>query len=158
MVRDLNTHHATSALHLFKLKGEGMPSQVSDILVPTKELRSTVPIVRDAEAINATVTMYTTDNDPEKDFYLSGYQIQLVQFTTLLFGFANIRVRIDGAIRQICTLTNPTGTVGHLGGQHSEIGMPITPPIKIDKNTTITLESSGDANTIVDATIFGFYE
>lgn len=111
-------------------------------------------IVRDGQASDATsATIYTTENAKDKDFYVSAVQLNVTGDVTSTATLSSVTATIDGTARRIFSFFYTGGTNRSI---QNSISFPF--PIKIDKNTAITVtNNTATANIDAVGTIYGFY-
>jgi hypothetical protein len=135
---------------IFDLKGESTDI-IADWLQPVVIVQRHANIVRQGVNTNfSSATVMTTASD--KDTYLTGASLSFVKDITATTTAVSLRVYIEGVQRRIIELSTLTLTVER--GQTS-ISFPI--PIKIDRNTNITIDSlTNVANFSINAQIIGY--
>jgi len=133
---------------IFNIKSGENTDQVAEFIQPTKEILRKANIVRSASAAS---TIWTTPSD--KDFYLTGLNV-CSSHAALDTGTAvSITLFVDGVSRSIVQLTGINGA----NPAEQSISHDFTHPVKVDRNTAITLNQAG-AFTAVRAVIIGYTE
>lgn len=135
---------------IFDLKGENT-NLVSDIIQPTVEIKRICNICRAGGGTNTTPnTIYTTPAD--KDFYLTAAQISFSKDAGNTTNQVALNVTIEGVSRQFLILACTSSVQ-----QNDSIAQNFPNPVKIDRNTSITLTSTNVTAVIrLDATIQGY--
>jgi len=135
---------------LFDFKGESTDF-VSDIIMPVVEIKRICNILKFNSAVNATTaTIYTTPSD--KDFYLVAAQLSVIKDATSTSGGTSIFVIIEGVSVRLLSIATLT-----LTAQYSNIANNFPVPIKIDRNTIITVvNSTNNANISGYGSIQGY--
>jgi len=134
-----------------------VPNQLADKVVPVMEvnpkLLRRVKIVKNVQAANATsATVFTTPTD--RDFYLTGYCLSVIKDATSTSTGTSLRSTIDGAAVRIAEIIGLSLTV-----QNQTITGSCTPPIKIDRGVTITVNNTTNvANVSSSAEIHGYID
>ena len=118
--------------------------------VNPKDLRR-INIVRYANAVNSgSGTIYTTPTD--KDFYLCYANLGIIKDATSTSTEESLRIVIDGATQRLMTIPSIT-----LTAQSQNVFISLNNPIKIDRNTAITINgSSATANITLNGSIAGY--
>ncbi len=135
---------------IFDLKGEST-SFVMDYIQPVINISPRCNICKGASAINATSAgIYTTPSD--KDFYLASALLSVIKDVTSTSTLTSILAFIDGVQQSILRI----GGIS-LTPQSDVVALSFNIPIKIDRNTAITVSNSTNvANVTAQATIQGF--
>jgi len=134
---------------------EGFPQDLDLKIVPTMDMtpdfHRICDVVKNATAINATSgTIYTTPAD--QDFYLTGATLSVIKDVTATSLNSSVKVTINGEVRSLLRISSLTTTV-----QSECMTMDYPTPIKIDRNTNITVENgTNNANISSNGTIVGF--
>jgi hypothetical protein len=152
MVKHYNVDISKDAQRIFNFKGaDTIPPDIGNIFVPVIPVTRVCNIIRTTTATNATTgTIYTTPTD--KDFYLVGLVISLIKDVTSTATNIQIRVTIDGVVQTIMNISTLTLTVDT---RQSTLGLPF--PIKVDRNTNITINTnSATANITASGGIVGY--
>jgi hypothetical protein len=149
-------HYNTAILKnlsdFWRLKGDALPSELNDTIVPVFDVRPPANIIRTASAVNtgAAQTLYTTPTD--QDFFLTNALIGVIKDVTATSTNSQLKVTIDGVARTILNIPGLTLTV-----QNQSVPMAYPNPIKVDRGTNITLENStGVGNVTSTAAVVGF--
>lgn len=149
-------HYNTAILKnlsdFWRLKGDALPSELDETIVPVFDVRPPATLCRSQTASNtgAAQTIYTTPTD--QDFFLTSASLSLIKDATATSTGTNIRVTIEGVARIILAITSIT-----LTAQQAQMQQSFPFPIKVDRGTNITIEhSAGTANVLGVATIQGF--
>lgn len=135
-----------------------IPKGISETIIPTIEINPkllrNVTIVRTASLVNGTAaTIYTTPID--QDFYLTYAQVSL------------IKNAINTGVQTYLSCTpfgEAAATLLRIAGltttaQTSIIAIPFIPPIRLARNTTITINNdTGDGAISAGACIAGFID
>ena len=134
-----------------------IPSELAEKVVPVMEvnpkLLKELNIIKNTEAFNTTsATIYTTPSD--KDFYLTGYALSVTKDAGSTSQKSWISCTINGATTIIVRIETINGQIDSGNLSHTFLY-----PIKIDKNTTITVNNSTAVASIqANATIYGYEE
>jgi len=118
---------------IFDLKGESTDF-VSEIIQPVIKIFSPCNIVRNgASTASGSLSVYTTPQD--KDFYLTcaSFGISKDAVSDISSGGKGLNAFIEGVSRSIIILPVLT-----LTAEHDQITINFQPPIKIDRNTSIS--------------------
>lgn len=110
-------------------------------------------VCRYADASNSTaVTVYTTPVD--KDFYLSSVVLSVVKDATATSVRSAVVVRVDGTDQRVISIPGFSTTA-----QNQTVSITLSPPIKVDRNTVVSLTNSTNvANVTASACIQGYTE
>ena len=101
-------------------------------------------------------TIYTTENDPSKEFYLQGFWISARCPVSVDPGTSELTATIDGVAQTLGRIEFVTTfAVAEGQGQQDSCAISFSVPLKIDKNTAITITQN---STSGKAYIYGFYE
>lgn len=155
MVKHNNPTISEDAARLFNTKtGDMLGSEVNPIIQPTIELlrKSNIQANITLTSSSASSGIYTTPAD--KDFYLTSCDLSFIKDAAcdINSGAFFIRIYVDGTPRYIgiARLT--------LTAQHSVLSHDFQVPIKIDRNTTLTLIAGTftAGSCISNATIIGY--
>lgn len=136
---------------------DSVPNQIADKVVPVMEvnpkLLRKIDIVKEAVATNQTSsTIYTTPGD--RDFYITNAAISTIKDATSTSTVSAIRAYVNGV--QIAIFRLPSFT---LTAQNMSIMHDFKFPIKIDRNTAITVtNSTAVANITSYGLIFGYID
>lgn len=133
---------------------DSIPDYVRQDIQPTVEVDKPFSnILRRASCINTTTaTIYTTPTD--KDFYLTGANISLTKDVSATSTSSAINVTIDGVTQVLTEIKGISLTV-----QSDCMSVSLTHPIKVDRNTAITLtNATGTANVSSVACIQGYID
>jgi len=135
---------------IFKLKGEST-SEVADMIVPVVIVEPVINIIKQNTVTNATTaTVYTTPAD--KDFYLVAIQMTTIKDVTSTNTYTYVAGVISGVGMTFFQLPCFTLTVQTLQAQ---LSLPL--PIKLDRNTTVTVnQETNVANSKTNAVIYGY--
>lgn len=152
-MRHYNTAISRGLQNTLNLKGESLPDEVDDIIVPTINASPSVDVVAYAQNSNATsTTIMTTAAD--RDFYLCAIMLSHANDSGALTTHAGVTAIIDGTT-QLLIHTTLSGTINYTG---NPVYMPLPTPIKIDRNTIIAIvHTNATAVTRTTATIYGYY-
>lgn len=153
MTRHYNPSIVERATRILNSKqGDYLPDEVSGP-VATISLEPVVRIVRNtSRTTTGNSTIYTTPAD--KDFYLTGLYLSACADATNDGVLYNIQVTIDGVSQRIASLVKQTTTA--FAGN---MPMQFVKPIKVDRNTAITVGQSFTAGTsTVAAAVYGYTE
>ena len=126
-----------------------LASHIQPVLISNE--KDIINIVKN-QAISNSVSgnIYTTPED--KDFYLCGAVLGVVKDGTSTSTETSLRVMINGKTVRLIVI--PTLT---LTAERETVGINFNPAIKIDRNTTITMNnSSSTANISNSASIWGY--
>jgi hypothetical protein len=131
-----------------------IPTQLADKVVPVMEVNPKsfrrINVVKQTQNTGTTATIYTTPTD--KDFYLVGYNLSLIKDVTATSVLTRLRAVIDGATVDIAQIMGIT-----LTPQERTISNSFSVPIKLDRNTTLTVANSTNvANTNTGCSIIGY--
>lgn len=139
-MKHYNPSYAEWFARLFNLKQGDQPgNEVLPYITPTVEVQPRINILRRVSLTNATAaTIYTTPAD--KDFYLTHVTISMSKDATATVTDSNVFCIVDGVNRQILEMTSTT-----LTATTQSMVVSLEHPIKVDRNTAITLT----ANTAV---------
>lgn len=145
-----NTSISQDLNRIFDLKGENT-GEVADFIQPVKEISPRINICRSASAAGAaSATIYTTPAD--KDFYLTAAQLSLIKDAAGTSTASNLNATIDGVSQSLLLIRGIT-----LTAQNDSIAQSWAIPIKIDRNTNITVTNSAVAGvTLTSGTIQGY--
>lgn len=134
---------------------DAIPRQVIPSIQPVFELKRRVcNISKLGGATNsAATTLYTTPSD--KDFYLAGAFLSVIKDATSTSAFSSIRGTVDGQdIADIIAIAGMTLTV-----QSESTSVTFNPPLKLKRNTTVTVNNStAVANITAYGSIWGYTE
>jgi len=135
---------------IFDLKGESS-NLVSDFIQPIVDIKNTVNIIQAATLTSAlSTTLFTTPLN--KDFYLTAYHLRFIKDVTATTTLLSIQAFILGVKKIIALLPSFTLTVDTGVQTHS-----LFYPIKIDRGTAITIDSTTNvANFSASAMIQGY--
>jgi len=134
---------------------QGVPQTISNYIQPVMEVNPKLlricNLCKSASASNATgVTIYTTPTG--QDFYLVSCQLGVIKDVTSTSTNTNIQVFIDGVSISLLRIPGIT-----LTPQSEVISLAFPYPIKIDRGTAISTNSSSNvANITYVATIQGY--
>lgn len=150
-MKHYNPTIAEDLTRLFNLKSLDSVSDLGETILPTVEIKRFCNIVKAGAASNSTTsTVWTTPSD--KDFYLCAASLSTIKDVTGVSNNAKLNIIVEGATVAILSISNITLTV-----QHSNMTNTWFNPIKVDRNTAITVtNSSATANVRSDATIQGY--
>lgn len=113
-------------------------------------------IVRSATILSSaqiTQTLFTTANSDTEDFFLVGCHVSKGQNSTHTGQEVSISVVIDGNIRKIILLHGLNGLNESVAG----LSTTFPRPIRVDKNTAITLDITNNSSTArAGGGIYGF--
>jgi hypothetical protein len=132
-----------------------IPSEIAEKVVPVIEVNPNMlrrcNIARANDATNATAaTIYATPAD--KEFWLVSATLGIIKDVTSQSVATDIRVLIDGRTDRIIVIPGIS-----LTPQESIINLNLPFPIKIDKNTNITINNSNaTANIKASGCIMGY--
>lgn len=128
-----------------------MTNQVVPVIDVNPKHARVVQICKTASITNqSSATVYTTPTD--KDFYITALALGLIKDATATTIYVNIKAYVDGVNSDIITLPCITLTAQNIG-----TSLALTTPIKVDKNTAITLNSfSNNANITAYANVHGY--
>lgn len=132
-----------------------IPNELAEKIVPTFEtnpkLLRRINIVASASANNAvTGTIYTTPID--KDFFLTSIDLSMIKDVTSTSIYTDVEIKINGQTKTILYINGFTLTVQNIS---KIISFPI--PIKLDRNSTITVNNNTNvANISSYCTITGY--
>jgi len=130
----------------------GYPMKVSEAILPVVDVNPRYTnIIGAAPATNATSgTPYTTPAN--KDFYLTGFTISLIKDVTSTSTATALMAYINGvqvALGRIAGIT--------LTAQNDSLSASFPFPLKIDRNTAITITNTTNvANIAAYASIYGY--
>jgi len=147
-----NTGILKNLSDFWRLKGDELPDQLDEVVVPVFDVMPPANLIRTVSANNtgAAQTIYTVPAD--QDFYLTSATLSLIKDATSTSTGTQIKVTIDGTARNILYIASIT-----LTAQQAQMTQAYRFPIKVDRGTNITLEhSAGVANILGIATIQGF--
>ena len=135
---------------ILNLKGEST-AEVMDIITPVVPIIRTATIVRNATFTNSSGgTIWTTPAD--RDFYLTHLNFSSCKDVNAVSAYVSIKVYIDGVQRTIATISSIT-----LTAQQNTVDCDYSIPIKLDRNTTIELDTgSAVAANRHMATVIGY--
>ena len=134
---------------------EGFPTALNDKVIPVIDVNPkharVCDIVKTAVAQNATsATVYTTPTD--QDFYLVGWNLNLIKDATSTSTASGIKFTVNGAQAAHSRIASLS-----LTAQTANIVVVLDKPIKLDRNTTVTIENGTNvANITLYGTIFGY--
>lgn len=138
---------------------EGFPQVLLPNVVPVMDMtpnfhRIANIVKSNFSASTGAITIYTTQNEKEKDFYLTHVNINLTKDVTCdaASGRIALSVTIGGLAADLCSFSILT-----LTAQDKSTSIAFQKPIKIDKNTAITFAGTFTAGAMVrSASIGGF--
>jgi hypothetical protein len=135
---------------IFDLKGEST-NVIADFIQPIMNIQRFCNIVRNVSSDNATsATLYTTPSD--KDFYLVSASLSFVKDITATTTGVSLRAVVEGVQRRILELACLTLTV-----ERGQLNISLNNPIKIDRNTNISVDSiTNNANFNIRGQIIGY--
>lgn len=150
-MRHNNPSIAEDSVRIFNFKSGDSLGEINPVIQPIVQISPKINIIRSASATNATSgTIYATPTD--KDFYVIGCMISHTRDVTATSTSSEIACSIDGLSRSLIKLNTITLTVGS-----KEASMSFTHPIKIDRNTNITVtNTTNTANLTTTGVIYGF--
>lgn len=134
-----------------------IPKLLAKEIIPTIEINPILSkfcdIVRNASITNTTqATIFTTPDDPQISFFLIACSLSVIKDVLSTSTLTQIDIVVDGANRQVLNISGIT-----LTAQNSTISIVLPHPLKIDRNTSITLNNgTAIANIRADASIVGF--
>jgi len=128
---------------IFNLKtGEFLGNDIAEQIVPVIPVTPVCKIVRNVRADDAaSAVIFTTPAD--RDFYLIAIGISVIKDVLATSVFTRIQVVINGVNRQLMETPGITLTV-----QNTSRDLCLSPAIKIDRNTSITIINSTAIATI----------
>lgn len=101
-----------------------------------------------------TGTIYTTEDDPKKQFYFTGYSISSTATTTIV-GTSVLAATINGVAQTIVSLLSGGVATIDTFSSASFLSKDFFVPLPVDRNTNITLTNTNSAARV---SIYGFYE
>lgn len=137
---------------IFKTKtGAHMESEVLGVITPVVPISPNPKIIKQNTATNsASETIYTTPSD--KDFYLVACSLAVIKDASATSTASWLQVYIEGIATAILKIPSIT-----LTAQTGYMVLPLPYPIKIDKNTAITINNgTAVANVLATGIIIGF--
>jgi hypothetical protein len=150
MVKHYNPSIVQNAQRILNTKGDNLSDEVSG-LIATIPIIDVVKIVR---SFNKTTTGNSTILTPDRDFYLTGIQLNVSKDAASDSTSVAISGTIDGASRDLCRI--PMQTLSVYTTQYSR---DFSIPIKIDTNTAISVSCSFTVGTqTAVGIIYGYYE
>lgn len=122
-------------------------------IVDISPIKYKTSVSKRGEAINSTSgTIYTTPTIG--DFYLTSAQLSYIKDATSTSLTTGVRITQGGVVVQILSLNQLTLTAGY-----DSVSLSFNPPLKVDRNTSITVNNSTNvANISACATISGYIE
>jgi len=138
---------------LITKNGDHMSDDLMPNMVAVVPILPVARIVRGSGMTNSTTSsLYTTPTD--KDFYLTNAVLSVSKDTTAAAVAIDLRVLVDGA-----TLTPVRISGITLTALQATVPVSFNPPLKVDRNTSISINaSSATANIRVDGAIVGYTE
>lgn len=134
-MRHFNPSISEDASRIFNCKGEYL-EEIGDEIIPVVVVERYANIVREAEgAGTGTVTAYTTPAD--KDFFLTGFNMNYSTDAACDTTSLSVQVFIEGVSRLLIRRKKITLTAAS-----ETVVREFSKPIKIDRNTAITLVCS----------------
>lgn len=135
---------------IFDLKGEST-NIIADFIQPIVPITRIINIIRNATGTNATSTvLYTTPSD--KDFYLTNASLSLIKDATATSNISTITVVVEGVTQRIISIIGLT-----LTAQAETNYKNFNIPIKLDRNTAITItHSTNVGNVSANGIIMGY--
>jgi len=152
MVKHYNPSISESTLKLFNTKsGDHIPSDVLPFITPVMEIFPFNSKIVSATLLNsASSTIYTTPAD--KDFYLTSVTLGVTKDGTSTSTFSAVNVIVDGLTNAVISIPSLT-----LTAQTGNNSVTFFKPIKLDRNTAITItNSTATANIRSGCTIVGY--
>ena len=134
---------------------DAIPTTLATQIVPVMEVNPKLlrhcDVVKRNQAVNATsATIYTTP--ATQDFYLVSACVTLIKDATATSTFSRINAVVLGATASFCEIASLT-----LTAQSETVSMTFPRPIKIDRNTAITVTNTTNVgNVTAAACIVGF--
>lgn len=153
MAKHNNPYLSIAANRQFKaMSGDEVNSELAPI-TPTVELKRVITISKTGFASNATSgNIYTVPVD--QDFYLTTLTLSVIKDATATSTETAIWASIDSQFVRIATIATLT-----LTAQNTTIAMTFPLPLKVDRNTTITVQNgTAVANVRASGTITGYIE
>jgi len=132
-----------------------IPNILGDVVIPTMEvnpkLLRRINHSTYAAVTNATSgTIYTTPAD--KDYFLTAISLSVIKDVTSTSVLVTLRCIQDGLTKVLLAIPCITLTV-----QNQGLSLTLPYPMKIDKNTAITVTSSTNvANIVIVGTVMGY--
>jgi hypothetical protein len=141
------------ANRVFNLKSGDQMSDEIDGPVATIPIIPSCKIVRTANATNASsATIFTTPAD--RDFYLVAASLSYIKDITATSTVQSLNVIVDGVTTAVIALAGITLTPAA-----DSLSFVLPFPLKIDRNTAITITNSQNvANIRTHGVIIGYYE
>jgi len=149
-----NTAILKNLLDFFRLKGDELPSQIDEIIVPTFDVSPPVDTILNASANNAlSATILTTPTD--RDFYMVGCYLTQWKDASSTSTVSTITGFVNGVSCQFTRISSRTLLAStSLSGPF----VVFPNPIKMDRNTVIAVTNETNvANISSNGTIYGFY-
>lgn len=140
-----------------QISRDKIPNQIADKVVPVMEvnprLTRIVNVVRTSSIANSTSsTIYTTPIN--QDFYLTNASLAVIKDATATATYFRLNVVIDGATQRLLVIPSLTLTAQTLG-----LSSNLMFPLKVDRNTAITIDSDTNvANHKAQAVIVGYID
>jgi len=153
MARHNNPYLSITANRLFKaMTGDEVNSELAPI-TPTVELTRVITLSKTGFASNATSgNVYAVPAD--QDFYMTALTLSVIKDATATSTESAVWASVDGQFVRIATIATLT-----LTAQNASIALSFPLPLKVDRNSTITVQNgTAIANVRAAATIHGYIE
>jgi len=139
---------------LFKVKGESMPQEVYEEIVPVMNVERESDVIVYDQAVNSTSqTLMTTDTD--KDFYITSIILGSFQDGTATNTLASVSAVIGGKTVELVSI--PRITLIAINNSSSVVFTPRV-PIKVDRGGAIRVKNTtAVANVRSYAHVYGYY-
>lgn len=151
MTTHYNTTIAEDAARILNTKNSDTLPSTLNVLTPVIPITRYCDIVKSTAVTNATTgTVYTTPSD--KDFYLTAIHLAIYKDATATSTDTSIRAFIQGLNTGILRVPGLT-----LTAQSEAMTLSFPTPIKIDRNTAITIDNTTNvANIKAFGSIIGY--
>lgn len=132
-----------------------IPNQLQGNVIPVMEVNPKLlrrsNIIKNAGLTNGTTTtLYTTPLD--KDFYIVAASLSVIKDVTSTSTDTSLRITVDNVVVRPLVISGIT-----LTAQSQAVSISFSSPIKVDRNTAITINHATNvANIRGDATIIGY--
>jgi hypothetical protein len=128
---------------------DSIPAHLAPDIQLTYELKAPMSVISQT-LTNATQSFFLVTGD--RDVYISSISLDCVKDVTATTTSISVRAFVDGVQRRLLTINTTTLTVERAG---TSISYPI--PIKIDRNTSITMDSLTNVANFQAAACMTFY-
>jgi len=151
MVKHYNYELPQQIADIFKIKGEELPQNISDDINLIYDIRPQITDINTSNAFNATsATILTTPSTV--DYFLVGATLTVIKDATSQSVTSTIQANVNGTARSILVIGGLS-----LVPQSESISVMFPTPVKVERNTAITVTNSSNvANIRASAVIYGY--